>query len=54
MKITWLLENFNSTLLKKETVAQVLSNEFCKITKNAFSYKTPPVAALSNLDSRLD
>ena len=31
--------------IKKETLAQVFSCEFCKISKNTFSYKTPPVAA---------
>ena len=32
-----------ATLLKNETVAQVFSFEFCKISKT-FSYRTPPVA----------
>ena len=32
-------------LLKKETLAQVFSSEFWKISKNVFSYRTPPVAA---------
>ena len=32
-------------VIKKETVAQVFSCEFCKIFKNNFSYRTPPVAA---------
>ena len=31
-------------LLKKRLV-QVLSSEFCDISKNTFSYRTPPVAA---------
>ena len=31
--------------IKKETVAQVFSCEFCKIFKNNFSYRTSPVAA---------
>ena len=34
-----------ATLLKKETRAQVFSCEFCEISKNAFYYRTPPVAA---------
>ena len=29
---------------KKETLAQVLFREFCGISKNTFSYRTPPVA----------
>ena len=33
------------TLLKKENLAQVFSCEFCKISKNTFSYRTPLVAA---------
>ena len=28
-----------------QTVAQVFSCEFCEISKNTFSYRTPPVAA---------
>ena len=31
--------------IKKETLAQVFSCEFCKISKNTFFYRTPPVAA---------
>ena len=34
-----------ATLLKKETLAQVFSCEFCEIFKNTFFYRTPPVAA---------
>ena len=34
-----------ATLLKKETLAQVFSCEFCEISKNSFSYRTPLVAA---------
>ena len=34
-----------ATLLKKETLAQVFSCEFCEISKNTFSYRTPPMAA---------
>ena len=37
--------NFNKT----ETLTQVFSREFCEISKNAFSYTTPPVAASSLL-----
>ena len=29
----------------------MISCEFCKISKNTFSYKTPPVAASKNLRS---
>ena len=31
--------------IKKETLAHVFSCEFCEISKNTFSYRTPPVAA---------
>ena len=31
--------------IKKETVAQVFSCEFCEIFKITFFYRTPPVAA---------
>ena len=31
--------------IKKETLAQVFSCEFFEISKNTFSYVTPPVAA---------
>ena len=31
--------------VKKETLAQVFSCEFCEISKNAFSYRTPLVAS---------
>ena len=31
--------------IKKEALAQVFSSEFCKISKNTFSYTTPLVAA---------
>ena len=33
------------SLLIKETLVQVFSSEFCKISKNIFSYRTPPLAA---------
>ena len=36
--------------IKKESLAQVFSCEFCKISKNTFSYRTPLVAASINHD----
>ena len=36
-----------ATLLKKETLTLMLSCEFCEISKNTFSYRTPLVAAVS-------
>ena len=38
--------------IKIETLAQVLSSEFCKISKNTFSYRTPPVAASAEVCSQ--
>ena len=42
-----LKENFTQdcNFIKKETLAQLFSCEFCKISKNIFYYKTPLVAA---------
>ena len=40
-KVADLVCNF----MKKETLAQVFSCEFCKISMNTFSYRTPLVAA---------
>ena len=37
------------TLLKKETLVQVLSWEFCEISKNTFFHRTPPAAASETL-----
>ena len=34
--------------IKKETLAQVFSCEFCEISKNTFTYRIPPVAASGN------
>ena len=36
-----------ATLLKKNTLEQVFSCEFCEISKNAFCYRTPLVTASS-------
>ena len=35
--------------VSKETLAQVFSCEFCKISKNTFSCRTPPVAACAKI-----
>ena len=42
--------------MKKETLAQVFSREFCEIFKNTFYYRTPLVAASGHpqLDMRYD
>ena len=38
-------QSLNISKDKKETLAQVFSYEFCEISKNTFSHRTPPVAA---------
>ena len=43
-KVAGLACNF----IKKETLAQVFSCEFCEISKNTFSNRTPPVPASDN------
>ena len=43
---------FFKNFFKKETLAQVFSCEFCKISKNTFSYRTLLVAA-SDFDGQL-
>ena len=43
-KVAGLACNF----IKKETLAQVFSYEFCEISKNTFYYRTPLVAASIN------
>ena len=40
IKLQALARNF----IKKETLAQIFSYEFCEISKNAFSHRTPPLA----------
>ena len=35
--------------IKNETLAQVFSCEFCKISKNTFSYRIPPVVAAEKI-----
>ena len=35
----------SKNMFEIETLAQVFSYEFCEISKNTFSYRTPPVAA---------
>ena len=38
--------------IKKETLVQLFSCEFCKIPNSTFSYRTPPVAASAVLGKR--
>ena len=39
------LSRFSFNFIKKETLAQVFSSEFCEISKDIFSYRIPLVAA---------
>ena len=39
-----------SNFIKIESLVEVLSCEFCKISKNTFSYRTPLVAVSVSLD----
>ena len=41
-RVSFLKKN---NFIKKETLAQLFSCEFCKISKNTFSYRTPLVVA---------
>ena len=45
-KVAGLRPTINKVVIKKQTLAQVLSREFCEIPKNTFFYRTPLVAAL--------
>ena len=36
--------------IKKEALAQVFSYEFCEISKNTFSYRTPPMAVSESVN----
>ena len=38
--------------IKKETLAQLFSCEFCQISKNNFSYRTPTVAGFAQETNR--
>ena len=40
-----LAQVFSWNFIKKEALAQVFSCEFCEISKNTFSYRTPLVTA---------
>ena len=44
-KVSFLIKLQACNFCKKETLPQVFSYEFCKISENIFSYRTPPVAA---------
>ena len=46
-------DTWGCNFIKKETLAQVFSCEFCKISKNTFLYRTPPVTASSYFEVHL-
>ena len=43
---------FNKVAAKKETFALMFSREYCKIFKNTFFYRTPPVAASGKIRTK--
>ena len=43
--VSFLIKKPRPATLLKKTLAQVFSCEFCEISKNIYSYRTPPVAA---------
>ena len=44
--------SFLTNFIKKETLARVFSCEFYEISKNTFSYRTPPAAAIVDLENK--
>ena len=42
------LQAWAYNFIKSEALAQVFSFEFCEISKNTFSYRTPPLAAFES------
>ena len=50
-RVSFLINACN--FFKKETLTQVFSCEFCEISKNTFSHRTPPVAASAILQQKL-
>ena len=48
-RVSFLIKLQALQLYSKETLAQVFSCDFFEISKNIFSYKTPPVAASEDL-----
>ena len=44
-RVSFFNEVAGRNVIKKETLAQVFSSEFWKISKNNFSYRTDPVVA---------
>ena len=48
-RVSFIIKLHASGFIKKETLAQVFSCEFCEIFKNTFSYRTPQVAAFASL-----
>ena len=47
-RVSFLMKLQAEAFIKKETLAQVFSCEFCEISKNTFSYRTPLVATSGN------
>ena len=47
-RVSFLIKLQACNFIKKETLAQVFSCEFCEISKNTFFHRTPLVAASVN------
>ena len=45
VRVSFLIKAWACNFIKKETLTQVFSCEFCEISKNTFSYRTPLAAA---------
>ena len=48
-RISFLIKTETYNFIKKETLAEMFSSEFCEISKNTFFHRTPLVAASVNL-----
>ena len=44
------LQTWGQSFIKKETLAQMFSCKFCKISNNTFSYGAPTVAASEKIN----
>ena len=53
VRVSFLIGPEACNFIKKETLAQVFSCEFCEISKNTFFHRTPLVAASGSFTSIL-
>ena len=50
VRVTFLIKQQACNFIKKETLSRVFFGEFCKISKNTFSYRIPLVTASVLMD----